>query len=156
IYYRVWIFAVVSARCYRSSNLSPEKTPNATRRLGDGEMPIQADRPTGRHEPRYLMLDTMRRKCRSLAALLMTANICFAVSMTLSTPYAYSQAASSSQSTEDASSVSSLIGVKPILPDASEYIQDIEAARQLGKALFWDTQAGSDGVACASCHFQAG
>lgn len=31
------------------------------------------------------------------------------------------------------------------------------AARRLGKALFWDMQAGSDGqVACASCHFHAG
>ncbi|NOT29809.1 MAG: cytochrome C peroxidase [Planctomycetes bacterium] len=26
----------------------------------------------------------------------------------------------------------------------------------LGKALFWDMQVGSDGQACASCHFQAG
>ncbi|HET6611203.1 MAG TPA: hypothetical protein VFG83_04410 [Kofleriaceae bacterium] len=26
----------------------------------------------------------------------------------------------------------------------------------LGKALFWDQQAGSNGVACASCHFHAG
>src|SRR5215831_14479881 len=26
----------------------------------------------------------------------------------------------------------------------------------LGKALFWDQQAGSDGQACASCHFHAG
>jgi len=26
----------------------------------------------------------------------------------------------------------------------------------LGKALFWDQQAGSDGNACASCHFVAG
>jgi cytochrome c peroxidase len=26
----------------------------------------------------------------------------------------------------------------------------------LGKALFWDQQAGSDGVACAGCHFHAG
>jgi cytochrome c peroxidase len=26
----------------------------------------------------------------------------------------------------------------------------------LGKALFWDVQAGSDNNACASCHFQAG
>jgi cytochrome c peroxidase len=30
------------------------------------------------------------------------------------------------------------------------------AAIQLGKALFWDRQVGSDGVACASCHFHAG
>jgi cytochrome c peroxidase len=27
---------------------------------------------------------------------------------------------------------------------------------RLGKALFWDTQVGSDGMACASCHFHAG
>lgn len=26
----------------------------------------------------------------------------------------------------------------------------------LGKMLFWDTQVGSDGIACASCHFHAG
>lgn len=31
-----------------------------------------------------------------------------------------------------------------------------DAAVALGKALFWDMQTGSDGLACASCHFQAG
>lgn len=30
------------------------------------------------------------------------------------------------------------------------------AAIALGKALFWDTTVGSDGMACASCHFHAG
>lgn len=30
------------------------------------------------------------------------------------------------------------------------------AAISLGKALFWDTNVGSDGMACASCHFHAG
>lgn len=35
-------------------------------------------------------------------------------------------------------------------------IRDPLAARQLGKALFWDTQVGQDGVACATCHFHAG
>src|SRR5437867_5899580 len=30
------------------------------------------------------------------------------------------------------------------------------AAQQLGKALFWDMQVGSDGQSCASCHFHAG
>lgn len=29
-------------------------------------------------------------------------------------------------------------------------------AIQLGKALFWDTNVGSNGVACATCHFHAG
>ena len=37
------------------------------------------------------------------------------------------------------------------------YIADKTAAIQLGKALFWDMQVGSDGItACASCHFHAG
>jgi cytochrome c peroxidase len=31
-----------------------------------------------------------------------------------------------------------------------------EAAIQLGKALFWDMNVGSDGMACGSCHFHAG
>jgi cytochrome c peroxidase len=30
------------------------------------------------------------------------------------------------------------------------------AAIALGKALFWDTNVGSDGMACGSCHFHAG
>ena len=42
-------------------------------------------------------------------------------------------------------------------PDLGEFIRDAEAARVLGKALFWDMQVGSDGVqACATCHFRAG
>jgi cytochrome c peroxidase len=36
-------------------------------------------------------------------------------------------------------------------------IADKSAAIQLGKALFWDMQAGSDDIqSCASCHFNAG
>jgi cytochrome c peroxidase len=36
-------------------------------------------------------------------------------------------------------------------------VADKAAAVQLGKALFWDMQAGSDDIqACASCHFNAG
>lgn len=39
----------------------------------------------------------------------------------------------------------------------SLYVRDRAAAVQLGKALFWDMQMGSDGVqACATCHFHAG
>ncbi|HXE96283.1 MAG TPA: cytochrome c peroxidase [Dongiaceae bacterium] len=42
-------------------------------------------------------------------------------------------------------------------PNLSPYIKDVTAAIRLGKALFWDMQAGSDGVtACASCHYRAG
>jgi len=41
--------------------------------------------------------------------------------------------------------------------DLLQYVVDLNAAVQLGKALFWDMQAGSDGkTACATCHFQAG
>ncbi|MFQ5634347.1 MAG: cytochrome c peroxidase [Gammaproteobacteria bacterium] len=41
--------------------------------------------------------------------------------------------------------------------DLGNYVQNPFAAIQLGKALFWDMQVGSDGVqACASCHFHAG
>ncbi len=52
--------------------------------------------------------------------------------------------------------IGSLKGVQPVKPDVSEYIVDKLAAQQLGKALFWDTQVGSNGAACASCHFHAG
>jgi len=45
----------------------------------------------------------------------------------------------------------------PTPPDLTRYIRDVKAAQVLGKALFWDMQAGSDGVtACASCHWHAG
>jgi cytochrome c peroxidase len=41
--------------------------------------------------------------------------------------------------------------------NASQYVRDQNALKVLGKALFWDMQAGSDGrTACASCHFHAG
>ena len=62
------------------------------------------------------------------------------------------------------SSLSSLVGKKS--PEVVErhtglslsphFVVDRDAAIVLGKALFWDQQVGSDGVACASCHFQAG
>jgi cytochrome c peroxidase len=45
----------------------------------------------------------------------------------------------------------------PTVPGLNNYIFNRNAAIALGKALFWDMQAGSDGVqACASCHFNAG
>ncbi|MCC3244448.1 hypothetical protein LG047_03780 [Methylocystis sp. WRRC1] len=45
---------------------------------------------------------------------------------------------------------------KNVLNQGGDVIKNTQAAIQLGKALFWDQQAGSDGVACASCHFHAG
>jgi len=45
----------------------------------------------------------------------------------------------------------------PTPTNLGEFIVDQRAAIVLGKALFWDMQAGSDGVtSCASCHFHAG
>jgi cytochrome c peroxidase len=41
--------------------------------------------------------------------------------------------------------------------DLAEYVASLPAAIRLGKALFWDMQAGSDNkTACATCHFHAG
>ncbi|MDG3004377.1 cytochrome c peroxidase [Paludisphaera mucosa] len=50
--------------------------------------------------------------------------------------------------------------------DLLEFIADADAAVQLGKAFFWEMQAGSDfhrsadgsfgGTACASCHYRSG
>ena len=44
----------------------------------------------------------------------------------------------------------------PSLPDLTGIVTDSRSAIALGKALFWDQQAGSAGNACASCHFHAG
>jgi cytochrome c peroxidase len=41
-------------------------------------------------------------------------------------------------------------------PNLDQYVRDRGALVALGKALFWDQQLGSDGQACASCHFHAG
>lgn len=55
----------------------------------------------------------------------------------------------------------SLKGVKVpstpgLLDGADPIVVNKKIAIQLGKALFWDTHVGSDGMACASCHFHAG
>jgi cytochrome c peroxidase len=43
-----------------------------------------------------------------------------------------------------------------LLDGDAPIVVDKAAAIQLGKALFWDVNVGSDGMACASCHFHAG
>jgi cytochrome c peroxidase len=43
-----------------------------------------------------------------------------------------------------------------LLDGANPIVINKTAAIQLGKALFWDSAVGSDGMACASCHFHAG
>ena len=42
------------------------------------------------------------------------------------------------------------------LAEGAGIIESYGWALALGKALFWDQQVGSDGQACASCHFNAG
>jgi len=54
-----------------------------------------------------------------------------------------------------------LTGVTPppvpgLLDGPDPIVRDQQAAIALGKALFWDMNVGSDGMACASCHFHAG
>ena len=45
----------------------------------------------------------------------------------------------------------------PEPPGLDSYVRDRTALVTLGKAFFWDMQAGSDGrTACATCHFHAG
>lgn len=56
------------------------------------------------------------------------------------------------------------IGLKGIAPPdvpglwsgPDPIIVDRQKALVLGKALFWDVNVGSDGVACATCHYHAG
>src|SRR3954471_19982854 len=54
--------------------------------------------------------------------------------------------------------LASLKTVTPPVPTGLDrYVRDQTALIVLGKALFWDMQAGSDGrTACATCHFHAG
>jgi cytochrome c peroxidase len=49
-----------------------------------------------------------------------------------------------------------LTGIAVPLPDLTGFVVNKQAAIALGKALFWDQQVGSDGLACGSCHFHAG
>lgn len=58
---------------------------------------------------------------------------------------------------EKPATLGSLKGVPVPLPAALDTVVKNRAkAIALGKAFFWDKQAGSDGQACASCHFHAG
>jgi cytochrome c peroxidase len=46
--------------------------------------------------------------------------------------------------------------VPGLLDGSDPIVIDKAKAIALGKALFWDVNVGSDGVACGSCHFNAG
>lgn len=48
-------------------------------------------------------------------------------------------------------------GALTLRADLTNYVADLTSAIQLGKALFWDMQAGSDDrTSCATCHHSAG
>ena len=55
-----------------------------------------------------------------------------------------------------ADEISSLRGKRPNLPDFGDIVANRTNLRILGKAWFWDATVGSDGFACATCHFHAG
>lgn len=46
--------------------------------------------------------------------------------------------------------------VPGLLDDPDPIIINKNKAIALGKALFWDVSVGSDGIACATCHYHAG
>jgi cytochrome c peroxidase len=46
--------------------------------------------------------------------------------------------------------------VPGLLRGRGRVVRNRAKAVALGKALFWDAQVGSDGMACASCHYHAG
>ncbi len=46
--------------------------------------------------------------------------------------------------------------VPGLLDGTDPIVVNKDKAMALGKALFWDMNVGSDGMACASCHFHAG
>ncbi|MEH2355447.1 cytochrome-c peroxidase [Nostoc sp.] len=50
-----------------------------------------------------------------------------------------------------------LLTAVPQPSNLGDFVDNQKALLQLGKALFWDMQLGSDGIqSCASCHFHAG
>lgn len=86
---------------------------------------------------------------KNLALFLMAACVVGAVGME-----AWTQVAPDAPNTAPPS----LKTVRPLAPpNLGQFVRDRTAAIQLGKAIYWDMQLGSDGVtACATCHFHAG
>jgi cytochrome c peroxidase len=75
------------------------------------------------------------------------------IGLTVLTPFVYAQIVDPLPTVEP-------LGDKkpPGPPEAqlAEIVKDQNSLVVLGKALFWDSSVGSDGQACASCHFNAG
>ncbi|MGF1788491.1 Ig-like domain-containing protein [Photobacterium swingsii] len=84
--------------------------------------------------------------------------LCAIISSSLLTvPLAYAEMSHQPDPTPAPLPSNSLKGVAPPeVPGIERYVKDKKAAIKLGKALFWDMQAGSEGQSCGSCHFSAG
>src|SRR3954462_6173671 len=96
----------------------------------------------------FWSLERVRRNIRSVTALF--ALSCVALVAVEGLP---SAGAATGSGSIDALSASQGAAV----PGLTRFVRDSGVATRLGKALFWDMQAGSDGrQACASCHFNAG
>src|SRR5881275_2572995 len=96
----------------------------------------------------FWSLERVRRHIRSITALV--GLTCVGLLAVQGIP---SAGAAAGNGSIDALSTSQV----PDVPGLNRFIRDSGVANRLGKALFWDMQAGSDGrQACASCHFNAG
>lgn len=73
----------------------------------------------------------------------------FAALASASTAFAHGEIPGSLQDVDVPAVPGLLAGPAPIVRNRAKAIA-------LGKALFWDIQVGSDGMACASCHYHAG
>ena len=105
----------------------------------------------------------MRQRSKKSCLVSITAGVTLAlfglagVSASLGSGGDSSGSGSSGSGVSGGGKISSLKGVPIALPSQLDtVIKNRAMAIVLGKAFFWDKQAGSDGQACASCHFQAG
>src|SRR4051812_19616081 len=98
----------------------------------------------------FCSLERLRRHIRSVSALVGLASVALLAVAGLPASGATPSGGGEQIAALSTSDVSKVPGVE-------RFIRDSGVATKLGKALFWDMQAGSDGrQACASCHYNAG
>src|SRR2546427_861284 len=94
---------------------------------------------------------------RKLAPVLLVVTVLTVLAIGLSQHFGVVRAQAPSAPPHAVTQLASLKTVPVPEPrNLAAYIKDRSAAIALGKALFWDMAVGSDGQACASCHFHAG
>src|SRR3989442_516680 len=94
---------------------------------------------------------------RKLAPVLLVVTVLTVLAIGLSQHFGVVRAQAPSAPPHAVTQLASLKAVPVPEPrNLAAYIKDRSAAIALGKALFWDMAIGSDGQACASCHFHAG